>query len=217
MQSSWFETHRWWLMLGILVVLIACNILPAQIATPIGVTATMPVVTLPPEVEPTPFVCEASVIEQSFENGFMFWVGRSTEEKCQTEHSFTPGSGEIWVAIFDESGRRGEWLIFVDDWQEAKEPEMDPALTPPAKLSQPIRGFGKVWRERLTDEQREELGWATGTELPFATEYRYEGSGFINTQGQFIARPGRHVIRGLSGDAFSFDETTQTFDHTPAQ
>jgi hypothetical protein len=166
---------------------------------------------------PTPFVCQASVIEQSFENGFMFWVGRSAEEKCRTEHSFTPGSGEVWVALFDESGERGKWLIFVDDWDEQSDPASDPTLTPPADTAQPVRGFGKVWRERLTDEQREDLGWATGIELPFATEYRYEGTGFVNAQGEFVARPGHHVIRGLSGDSFSFDETSQTFEHTPVQ
>ena len=212
-----FDTTRWWLVVGIFLMLLACNAAPGQTATPIALTATLPAATLPPGAAPTPFVCEASVVEQSFENGFMFWVGRSTEEKCKTEHSFAPGSGEIWVVIFDKSGEHGEWLIFVDDWNEQSEPATDPTLTPPANTSQPVRGFGKVWRERLNDQQRDELGWATGIELPFATEYRYEGSGFINTEGQFVARPGRHIIRGLSGDIFSFDETSQTFDHTPAQ
>jgi len=145
----------------------------------------------------------------------MFWVGRTLEEKCKLEHSFAIGSGEIWVAIFDESEQGGEWLIFVDEWNEAQEPEVDPTLTPPADLMQPVRGFGKVWRDLLTEQQREELGWATATELPVPTEYRYEGSGFVNTEGEFIPRPGRHVLKGLAGDLFTFDETSQTFDYTP--
>lgn len=208
---------RWWIVVGSIGLLLACNAVSDQTATPIEVTEAIAAATLPPDVVPTPYICEASVIEQSFEHGFMFWVGRSAEEKCRTQHSFESGSGEIWVAIFDESGEHGEWLIFVDDWNEQSEPASDPTLTPPANTSQPVRGFGKVWREGLTDQQRQELGWATGIELPFATEYRYEGSGFINEQGEFVPRPGRHVIRGLAGDSFSFDETTQTFDYTPAQ
>lgn len=211
---------RGWILVGGMGLLLACNAAGMQTtrtATPIGAAATLASATLPPEVAPTPYVCQASVIEQSFERGFMFWVGRSTTEKCQTDHSFEPGSGEIWVAIFDESRQHGKWLIFVDDWNEQSDPASDPTLTPPANTSQPVRGFGKVWRERLTDQERQELGWATGIELPYTKEYRYEGSGFINAEGEFIARPGRHIIFGLAGDSFSFDETTQTFDYTPVK
>lgn len=206
-----------WTIVGSVALLIACGALPTQRTTPTGAAPTLVSATLPPDVAPTPFVCEGTVIEQSFENGFMFWVGRSAEEKCQMEHAFAPGSGEIWVAIFDESRQHGQWLIFVDDWNEQSDPASDPTLTPPANTTQPVRGFGKVWREGLTDEQRQQLGWATGIELPFSTEYRYEGSGFVNADGEFVARPGRHLIRGLASDSFSFDETSQTFDYTPPQ
>ncbi|MBN1427103.1 MAG: hypothetical protein JXB07_01880 [Anaerolineae bacterium] len=217
MHHRRFNLVCWWLIIGISAVLISCNLLPGQTDTPDIATPTMPLATLPPDVEPTPYVCQASVIEQPYENGFMFWLGRAIDEKCKLEHTFTPGSGEIWVAIFDESGRRGEWLIFIDEWSEGNDPEMDPALTPPAELMQPVRGFGKVWRDLLTEEQRQQLGWARAIELPFPTDYRYEGSGFINNQGEFVTRPGRHVFNGLEGGTFSFDETTQTFEYTPPQ
>jgi hypothetical protein len=210
------DNIRWWTVVGIAGVLVACGMLPAQTATPVKVTPTMiQAATLSPDVAPTPYVCQASVVEQPFEHGFMFWVGRSTDEKCRLEHSFTPGSGEIWVAIFDADKKGGKWLVFEDDWVEAKEPEMNPSLTPPAERIQPVRGFGKVWRDRLTADQRQQLGWGTGIELPFASEYRYEGSGFVNNQGKFVPRPGKHVIRGLAGDLFTFDETTETFEYTP--
>ncbi|MBN1310447.1 MAG: hypothetical protein JXB30_03435 [Anaerolineae bacterium] len=206
---------HWMIVAGLVGVLMACSILPGENEAPESATPTMPVATLPPDVEPTPYVCEASVVEQPYENGFMFWIGRTLEEKCELEHSFAPGSGEIWVAIFDESERSGEWLIFVDEWDEASEPELDPTLTPPADLMQPVRGFGRVWRELLTEAQRQKLGWATAIELPSTTEYRYEGSGFINMEGDFVPRPGRHVMRGLAGGIFVFDETSQTFQYTP--
>jgi hypothetical protein len=209
---------RWWTVVGIAVLMLACNLFSPQTATPVAVTpTTIQSPTLPPDMVPTPYVCQASVVEQPFEHGFMFWVGRSTEEKCRLEHSFTPGSGEIWVAIFDASRTGGKWLVFEDDWDESKEPEMNPTLTPPAGLMQPVRGFGKVWRDRLTEDQRQQLGWGNGIELPFATDYRYEGSGFVNAQGEFVPRPGKHVLRGLAGDVFTFDETTESFEYIPPE
>src|SRR5262249_32806734 len=37
--------------------------------------------------QPTPFSCKAGVIEQSFEHGFMFWIGKTSAEKCAAQHS----------------------------------------------------------------------------------------------------------------------------------
>lgn len=163
-----------------------------------------------PVAIPTPFLCKAQVIEQSFEQGFMFWVGATTEERCKVEHDFAPGSGEIWVSILDESGQVGEWVIVPDTWDEASEPESDPSLQPPSDdVRQPIRGFGKAWREGLTDEQREQLGWATGDELPFVTDYRYDAGGFLNDAGEFVPRPGLHRIMALGGEQFFYDEQSR--------
>ena len=41
----------------------------------------------------------------------------------------------------------------------------DPAIVPPDGRFQPIRGFGKLWRER--PDVRDRLGWALGVELGF--------------------------------------------------
>lgn len=167
---------------------------------------------------PTPFICEAGVVEQPFENGRMFWVGRSTLERCKTEHSFIPGTGQVWVALFDESGTEGEWLIFVDSWDSDLEPASDPAFTPPSEdLLQPERGFGKVWRTRLTEDQREQLGWATAPEFPHITTYRYDAGGFVNDEGDYVVRPGQHTLTSLGGEMFFFDEQDQTFDYIPAE
>ncbi|HEC23109.1 MAG TPA: hypothetical protein ENI95_09345 [Chloroflexi bacterium] len=173
--------------------------------------------TTPEAAFPTPLVCRAEIVEQSFENGRMFWVGATLEERCKQEHDFTPGSGEIWVAIFDESGLGGEWLVFVDDWDELTDPPYDITLSPPPGLIQPVRGFGKVWRERLTEEQREAIGWATSNEYKFVTDYRYEAGGYIDPEGVFVPRPGLHMLVSLGGERFFFDEPSQTFDYIPAE
>ena len=183
-------------------------------------TATLPT-SAPPTSQLTtqaaeaPFTCRAGVIEQSFENGFMFWVGHTTQERCTDQHAFTASSGEIWVAILDKSGKTGQWLIFVDDWQEGVDPVTDLSLTPPGEgLSQPVRGFGKVWRTKLDDQQRKNLGWATGDELPFTTDYTYQSASFKNAQGEVVPRPGKHTLRGLAGDLFEFDENTRMVTHS---
>jgi len=169
-------------------------------------------------VLPAPFMCKAEVVEQTYENGFMFWIGASTEERCTTNHTYEPGSGEIWVAVFDEDPRVGNWLIFVDDWDEDSDIEFDPDLEPPDDdLIQPMRGFGKVWREGLTDDRQEELGWTTAPEFQFSTTYRYDPGGYLDEDGKFVSRPGVHRIEALGGEQFFFDEISQMVFYIPAE
>jgi hypothetical protein len=167
---------------------------------------------------PAPFMCKAEVVEQTYEYGFMFWIGATTEERCATNHTYEPGSGEIWVAVFEEDSRVGDWLIFVDDWSEDTDIELDPDLEPPdSTLIQPIRGFGKVWREGLTEDRQEELGWATAPEFQFATNYRYDPGGYLDEDGAFVSRPGVHRIEALGGEQFFFDEISQMVFYIPAE
>jgi hypothetical protein len=56
----------------------------------------------------------------------------------------------------------GAWLGYADTWQEG-EPDHDPGLAPPEGLYQPVRGFGKVWRESLGGATAR-IGWATAEE-----------------------------------------------------
>jgi hypothetical protein len=60
--------------------------------------------------------------------------------------------------VFDDLG---ELRFFEDTWTDS-EPEQDAPLEPPEGLFQPIRGFGKVWRE--SEWVRDNLGWATQAE-----------------------------------------------------
>lgn len=79
---------------------------------------------------------------QPFQHGQMIW--RSDEQ--------------IIYALHED----GTWQAFADTFQEGM-PESDPAITPPENLFQPIRGFGKVWREQLGGPAAP-IGWATEPE-----------------------------------------------------
>ncbi|NDJ53705.1 MAG: hypothetical protein GYB68_11555 [Chloroflexi bacterium] len=185
------------------------------LATPTGGTAGPTPTAI--AAAPTPTSCDGQIVSQPFERGHMFWVARAAEQRCDAQHSFAPGTGSIWVLFYeDDSKSEGEWLSFVDDWDDATEPVSDPSLVAPAELLQPVNGFGKVWREKLTDDERQQLGWATWREEVFVTSYRYE-PGFSETEAdEFVVQPGQHVLETLAGERYFLDESSQTFDYIPA-
>jgi hypothetical protein len=79
---------------------------------------------------------------QSFERGTMFW-----RQDLRL----------IYVLQQD-----GTWTSYQDTWTEGQ-PERDPSLLPPSGHYQPIRGFGKVWRDQLGG-LKAGIGWATAEE-----------------------------------------------------
>lgn len=79
---------------------------------------------------------------QPFQNGQMVW--RSDTRT-------------IYVLNDDRT-----WRSFPDTFEEGQA-ESDPSLTPPPNLFQPVRGFGKVWREQLRGPDAA-IGWATAPE-----------------------------------------------------
>lgn len=83
-----------------------------------------------------------SAAVQAFERGTMIWL------------SDTPGS--IYV-LFDD----GRYQRFDDTFTPGIDAE-SAGLVPPAGLQEPVRGFGKVWREVLG--LRDGLGWALAGE-----------------------------------------------------
>ncbi len=140
---------------------------PPEMPTATLTTAPQPTATLPasPTVtpEPEPAACPdpyfflpsppscpvgepltSFAAEQPFEGGVMIWF----EAKAS-------------IYVFYKAGH---WQRFDDSWSE-NQIQSDPAFIPPADRFQPIRGFGKVWRENLV--VREQLGWALGVELAF--------------------------------------------------
>jgi serine/threonine-protein kinase len=79
---------------------------------------------------------------QQFEHGTMVWRADTSQ---------------IYVFFSD-----GTWRSFADTFEEGDR-ESDPAFSPPAGKLQPIRGFGKVWRDNA--DVREKLGWAQAKEM----------------------------------------------------
>jgi photosystem II stability/assembly factor-like uncharacterized protein len=102
---------------------------------------------------------------QPFEGGTMFW---RADERA--------------VYVLDENGT---WARYPDTWDESQ-PSDDPALAPPDGLWQPLRGFGKVWREQLGGPQAS-IGWA------LAEERSHEMMVQHFTGGQMFLGPGGEV------------------------
>lgn len=84
---------------------------------------------------------------QPFERGSMLYVERTTYTLER-----------IIYVFFDD----GTFQPFEDTWREGQ--PVNGGLAPPQGLLEPIRGFGKVWREGTGARVRERLGWATAPE-----------------------------------------------------
>ena len=70
------------------------------------------------------------------------------------------------ILVLHEDGQLEKY----DDFWAPGEPESDPALVPPAGLYQPVRGFGKLWRDN--ESVRERLGWALAPEQGFESAWQ---------------------------------------------
>jgi hypothetical protein len=91
---------------------------------------------------------------QPFERGRMIWVDQLEEDTVY-----------ILTHATDESG--GTWQAYPDTFREGDLESND--LTPPDGLLEPIRGFGKVWREKL-DGPDARIGWALALEQGYVGE-----------------------------------------------
>lgn len=106
---------------------------------------------------------EAAV--QTFEHGVMIWRGDTRQI----------------YAIFNDN----TWGVFDDSFAEG-DMESDPSLVAPGGLQQPVRGFGKVWRN--TPDVRAKLGWATAKEkADSASLQEFERGAMIYLAGQVFA------------------------------
>ena len=85
---------------------------------------------------------------QNFQNGLMLWVSSLGAQQPQ---------GVIYALASSGSYQR-----FNDTWVEGVDPDSGGAEPPSAGLSEPVRGFGKIWRENSS--VRDALGWATSGE-----------------------------------------------------
>ncbi len=88
--------------------------------------------------------------------------------------------GEVYI-LFPE----GDWYAITDTWTFDR-PESDPSFVPPAGRFQPIRGFGKVWRENQWF--RERLGWAVEPERgATAQAQRFEHGWLLRAESSIYA------------------------------
>jgi hypothetical protein len=110
---------------------------------------------------PAPGVCGSDPVlshaaEQHFEGGVMIWV----------ENTIWFEEQERIFVLYDDDQPSPKWQTFTDAW-DASDFDGDPAIVPPDGLYQPVRGFGKVWREH--PQVRDRLGWAVDQETGFST------------------------------------------------
>ncbi|MCI0710669.1 MAG: hypothetical protein L0154_10960 [Chloroflexi bacterium] len=84
---------------------------------------------------------------QSFERGLMIWVSSQA----------SPPQSAIYALSTASS-----YQAFSDTWREGVDPNSSGAQPPSPGLIEPIRGFGKVWREG--GGVQSSLGWATSPE-----------------------------------------------------
>jgi hypothetical protein len=167
------------------------TVTPDTTATLLAQTVTATPTPRPPNF-PTPTTAEINMAEQVFEGGRMLWI-QPTEQ--------------IWVLVVTATGR-GTWTVYNDTFVEG-EPEFDPAIVAPADRFQPMRGFGKLWRENPA--VRQALGWATTPEFGYVSPYEYHPGGEI-VDGDYVPGPGFHILYSLYGEQFRFNETDGTWE-----
>jgi hypothetical protein len=110
-----------------------------------------------------PTAQEIGIVEmvvERFEYGVMVWRGDSRT---------------IYVFIGGPNDSFGTWRQFRDTWTET-EPTPRPQSTPPSGLFEPVRGFGKVWREN--SDIRSRIGWAVEQERPAGGAWQEFQNGF---------------------------------------
>lgn len=161
------------------------------VATESAPTAT-PTITPTPDPFPETIVGSIYMAEQRFEDGWMFWL--------------QPNS-QIWVLTTNAEGQN-VWSVYDDTFVDG-EAESDPQIVPPENRFQPIRGFGKLWREN--PEVRLAIGWALDIERGHTTQYEYHHGGSVNSESVYVPGPGFHQVKSYSGDTFRFIEDSRTW------
>jgi len=166
---------------------------PMATATPTEILPT-PLPSLTPTLDPRPTATtgQIQVAEQVFEHGRMFWIQPREQ---------------IWI-LFDDGQGKGVWSVYEDTFQDG-EPESDPSIVPPADKYQPLRGFGKLWRE--TPDIMNRLGFGVTPEFGYVSNYEYHPGGQLNSSGIWEAGPGYHILFSLYNEKFQFNETDGTW------
>jgi serine/threonine-protein kinase len=122
---------------------------------------------------------EVDAARQPFEHGWLLW-----RNDVNLIYGLEP----------DQS-----WFFTGDTWRDG-DPSDDPAIIPPNGLYQPVRGFGKVWREE--SGVRESLGWATTEEQGFTAIIQEFAGGTVwqdaeGEAGVILFNDGSSEMRGF--------------------
>ncbi len=164
-----------------------------------------------PSVFPTPQIEQVIVVEQVFEGGRMFWF-RESHKIWIVYGVDTANPGQI---VIDPT--QGEWICYDDPFVEG-EMELDPAMEPPAdsptnstfvsvypqaRVQQPIRGFGRLWREHA--ELRDRLGWALTAEIEHNTRREYLAGGTVQN-GAYVPGLGEWRLGSFFNATYIFLE-----------
>ncbi len=160
-------------------------------ATEAAPTAT-PAQSPTPDPFPTPVIGAIYVAEQRFERGWMFWLQPNQQ---------------IWLLTVNDSDEH-LWSVYDDIYVDGDTESVTEIVAPEGK-QQPIRGFGKLWREQ--PEVRAALGWALEDEQGHTTRYEYHHGGALGENMQYTAGPGYHLVESLYGDTFRFNELDSTW------
>ena len=163
----------------------------AKAATEAVPTAT-PTLTPTPDPFPTPVVGAIYVAEQRFEGGWMFWL---------------QPNGQIWLLTVNEDGEN-IWTVYDDNFVDG-DLETDPEIVAPEGRLQPLRGFGKLWRENF--EVRSAIGWALEDEMGHTTRYEFHHGGSVDAANNYVSGPGYHLVESFYGDTFQFNEKDSTW------
>ncbi len=183
-----------------IVVVVTATTSPDVQVTPSEIPATAQAVasatpqppTATPDTFPTPTFGQIQVAEQVFEHGRMVWIQPRKQ---------------IWVMV-DTGNGSGSWTVYDDTFVDG-EPESDPTIVVPEGKYQPLRGFGKLWRE--TGDIREKLGFGITPEFGYVSNYEYHPGG-TTVNGQYVSGPGYHILFNLYGnDKFQFNEADGTW------
>jgi len=160
---------------------------PTSIIIPITAVIPQPIDQLCPSVwdfiVPAPAGCPFAPstvtqgVFQSFERGYMFWDGSTR----QIYVLFNDGQTPYWTR-FDDT-------FFEGSGQFPNAPWKDPAIDAQAPLGlfQPVRGFGRLWRNEDNNPTkgtvRGRVGWGTIEEIPYSLkkQTRQDGTLFLNT------------------------------------
>jgi hypothetical protein len=163
--------------------------------TSVALQPTLPLATIPPPpalpVTPTVEESECPKPPKPFRNVWRDnqtvkeWLGCPQGSPRQIALAFQPFEHGLMLwrgsdrSIFILSQQGDQWWRLDDTFRDGQDSESDPGLIPPEGLLQPVRGFGKVWRQN--GFVREALGWATSPETEYVATWQDFEDGWMLT------------------------------------